>query len=217
MHLWAVEKMFYDVIGLIMKKFFLLLAMSAFALLFSCEPVEKNEDPDVPGPAVEYDVEFTAQKAMGIAIPPELAGWLVEIETDCHLLALNLSDNGVDEYGFDLPNSNYFIVGLFYDVPDGSDEITVGDGVYEYVPGDSSAGNIVVEVSYYARTGDWLEDLEDVEYLDDWSFTDAKLTVSTVDGVQRFDLEAVLEDGRTAHAQYVGNVTFDEVDPGDIM
>lgn len=189
-----------------MNKLFLLLAVPAVILLFSCNPTGTDE-PEKP---VEYDIEFSAQKIEALAIPPETAGFLLEIETDCHVMALNMSDNGFDELGLELPNSTYFVVSFLYEVPDGGDEIKVADGVYEYVAGKLEAGNIVLEMCYYTRTGSAVNDWE-VEYVEDLSFTDAVLTVTTEGGQQTFDFAATLEDGRTAHAVYRGDVSFDEI------
>ena len=151
-----------------MKKLFLLLAASAVVLLLSCDPVNKD-NPDLPE---NYDIEFVANEVEALAIPPLAAGWLLDIETDYHILTLNMSDNGYDSFGMEKPNSTYFIVGFFYDVPDdGSDVITVADGTYEYA-----------------------------------------LTVSSEGDSQKFDFVATMEDGRTVHAVYTGNVYFDEVD-----
>lgn len=191
-----------------MKKLFLLLAASAVVLLLSCDPVNKD-NPDLPE---NYDIEFVANEVEALAIPPLAAGWLLDIETDYHILTLNMSDNGYDSFGMEKPNSTYFIVGFFYDVPDdGSDVITVADSTYEYVPGGVAAGNIVIEICSYTKTGEALGD-GDVEYLEDLYYTDAALTVSSEGDSQKFDFVATLEDGRTVHAVYTGNVYFDEVD-----
>lgn len=137
-----------------MKKLFLLLAASAVVLLLSCDPVNKD-NPDLPE---NYDIEFVANEVEALAIPPLAAGWLLDIETDYHILTLNMSDNGYDSFGMEKPNSTYFIVGFFYDVPDdGSDVITVADGTYEYVPGGVAAGNIVIEICSYTKTGELSE------------------------------------------------------------
>ena len=196
-----------------MKKLFLLLAVPAVTLLFSCNPADKD-DPEKPQ---EYDIEFTANVVEALAIPPMAAGWLLDMETDHYILTLSMSDNGYDTFGMEKPNSTYVIAGFFYDAPDdGSDVIKVSDGTYRYVPGSSDAGNLVLEMSYYTKTGEAIDEWT-VEYIEDSYFTDAVLTVSTEGGAQRFDFTATLEDGRTARAVYTGDVSFDEIDPGELM
>lgn len=196
-----------------MKKFFLLLAVPAVVLLFSCDPADKD-DPEKPQ---EYDIEFTANVVEATAIPPMVVGMMLGIETDCHILSINMSDNGFNTLGFDMPNSTYFVASLLYDLSgsDG-DVIKVADGTYRYVPGSRDAGNLVLEMSYYTKTGEAIDEWT-VEYLEDSYFTDAVLTVSTEGGAQRFDFTVTLEDGRTARAVYTGDVSFDEIDPGELM